>query len=294
MAKALDPTEAPRRFYGEELKRLREAAGLTQEALGKLVFCSGAYIGQIEQAIRNPQKDMPEYLDKVLGTDGHFQRLYEMVRKSSRYADYFIDVAELQSRAETISEFPPLLVPGLLQASGYARCLFEAAHPLRKPSEIEPMVALRVGRSELFDRANAPQYWAILDEAVLRRPVGGASVMRGQLVHLAELVRNRKAIIQVVPFSVGAVCADGQPALPHDVRRCAADGLLRGVVHGQPGGRSGAGRQVFAGLRSGQGRCVVAGGVPGPDRIGGGEPRECTESSGVRAVTAAATTTTTV
>ncbi|MFE5579920.1 Scr1 family TA system antitoxin-like transcriptional regulator [Kitasatospora sp. NPDC056531] len=203
MAKALGPTDAPRRFYGEELKRLREAAGLTQEALGKLVFCSGAYIGQIEAAIRNPQKDMSEYLDRVLKTDGHFQRIYEMVRKASRYEDYFIDAAELQSSAVTISEFSPLLVPGLMQTPGYARAVFEASHPLRKPVEIEPMVALRVSRSELLDNS-ALQYWAVLDEAILRRPVGGAPVMSGQLTYLAELIRSRRAIIQVVPLAAGA------------------------------------------------------------------------------------------
>ncbi|MFG2846012.1 Scr1 family TA system antitoxin-like transcriptional regulator [Kitasatospora sp. NPDC048296] len=202
MAKALDPTDAPRRFYGEELKRLREAAGLTQEALGKLVFCSAGYIGQIEAAIRNPQKDMSEYLDTVLKTDGHFQRIYEMVRKASRYEDYFVDAAELQEIAATISEFSPLLVPGLMQTPGYARALFEATHPLRKPAEIEPMVALRVSRSELLDKSTL-QYWAVLDEAVLRRPVGGGSVMCGQLAHLAELIRGRRVIIQVVPFFAG-------------------------------------------------------------------------------------------
>lgn len=204
MAKVFDPTEAARKYYGEELRRLREAAGLTQEGLGKEVFCTGAYICQMEAAVRKPQKDMSGYLDKALKTDGHFQRLYEMVRKSSLYEDYFIDVVELQSTATTISEFSPLLVPGLLQTADYARALFEAANPLRNSAEIEKLVALRMGRSELLDRSKAPQYWAILDEAVVRRPVGGAKAMCRQLGHLTKLIRDRKAIIQIVPFSEGA------------------------------------------------------------------------------------------
>ncbi|MFI6153235.1 Scr1 family TA system antitoxin-like transcriptional regulator [Kitasatospora sp. NPDC051170] len=203
MAKVFDPTEAARRYYGEELKRLREAAGLTQEGLAKRVYCSGAYIGQMEVAIRKPQKDMSKYLDQALDVGEHFQRLYEMVRKSSLYDDYFIDVVELQSEAETISEYSALLVPGLMQTPDYSRAVFEAANPLRKSAEIEQMVALRMSRSELFDRPKAVQYWAVLDEAAIRRRVGGAAVMCGQLAYLVELVRNRKAIVQVVPFAAG-------------------------------------------------------------------------------------------
>ncbi|MGW4893774.1 helix-turn-helix domain-containing protein [Kitasatospora sp. NPDC004240] len=204
MAKDFDPSDAPRGYYGAELRRLRELAGLTQDALGKLVFCSGAYIGQMEAAVRRPQEDLSRHLDKVLLTDGHFQRMYEMVRKSSRYADYFVHVNELQSTAKSISQFAPLLVPGLMQTPDYARALFEAAEPLRKAAENEEMVAARLARAKLLDQPKAPFYWAVLDEAVLRRPVGGHAVMAGQLKHLADLVRSRRVLLQVVPYETGA------------------------------------------------------------------------------------------
>ncbi|MET9399367.1 helix-turn-helix transcriptional regulator [Kitasatospora sp. NPDC002965] len=204
MAMELDPSRSPRAFWGEEIKRLREEAGLSQEALGKLLFCSGAYVGLLEGAVRNPQEDMSVRLDDVLGTGGHFLRVYEMYRKSSRYADYFRHAAELQGLALTISEFSPLLVPGLLQTPDYARALFESAQPLRKAAENEEMVAARMSRAELLDRKSAPMYWAVLDEAVLRRPVGGEAVMAGQLRYLAALFQARKALIQVVPLTAGA------------------------------------------------------------------------------------------
>ncbi|MFD0272281.1 Scr1 family TA system antitoxin-like transcriptional regulator [Kitasatospora sp. NPDC127111] len=204
MAVEHDPSHSPRAYYGAELRRLRELAGLSQEALGQLVFCSGGYIGQMEVAVRKPQEDLSKRLDQVLKTDGHFLRVYEMVRKSSRYADYFAHAVELQSMALTISEFSPLLVPGLLQAPDYARALFEAAQPLRKAADNEEMVAARIARYELLNRPNAPLYWVILDEAVLRRPVGGASVMVRQMSHLVELIQDRKVLIQVVPYSAGA------------------------------------------------------------------------------------------
>ncbi|MFD0347973.1 helix-turn-helix transcriptional regulator [Kitasatospora aburaviensis] len=186
------------------MRRLRELAGLSQEALGQLVFCSGGYIGQMEVAVRKPQEDLSKRLDEALKTDGHFLRVYQMVRKASRYPDFFADAAELQASAQSISEFGPLLVPGLLQTPDYARAVFESADPLRKAADAEALVAARVARSEILDRANAPLYWAVLDESVLRRPVGGSAVMFGQLRHLAELVLSRKALIQVVPFSAGA------------------------------------------------------------------------------------------
>ncbi|MFE7562160.1 Scr1 family TA system antitoxin-like transcriptional regulator [Kitasatospora sp. NPDC057500] len=204
MATDFSPSRSARAFWGQELRRLREEAGLSQDALGKLLFCSAAYVGQLETAVRNPQGDMSRRLDEILKTGGHFLRVYEMYRKASRYAEYFEHAAELQSMALTISEFSPLLVPGLLQTRDYARSLFESAQPLRKAAENEEMVAARLARSELLDRQNAPMYWAVLDEAVIRRPVGGAWVMAGQLRHLAGLVRARKALLQIVPFATGA------------------------------------------------------------------------------------------
>ncbi|MFJ3790441.1 Scr1 family TA system antitoxin-like transcriptional regulator [Kitasatospora sp. NPDC090091] len=204
MAMEHDPSHSPRVYYGTELRRLRELAGLSQEALGKLVFCSGGYIGQMEVAVRKPQEELSKRLDTVLMTDGHLLRVYEMVKRSSRYEEYFAAAAELQEMAEAISQFSPLLVPGLLQTPAYARALFEAAQPLKKAADIEAMVALRVGRSEILDRPTPPLYWAVLDEAALRRSVGGADVMSEQMTFLAGLVRARKAIVQVVPFSAGA------------------------------------------------------------------------------------------
>ncbi|MCG6497303.1 helix-turn-helix transcriptional regulator [Kitasatospora sp. A2-31] len=204
MAVEHDPSHSPRAYYGAELRRLREQAGLSQEALGQLVFCSGGYIGQMEVAVRKPQEDLSKRLDQVLKTDGHLLRVYEMVKRSSRYVDYFADVAELQSMARTISQSSPLLVPGLMQTPDYARALFESAQPLRKAADNEALVAARMARTELLEQSKAPQYWAVLDEAVLRRPVGGAAVMGAQMAHLGELIRSRKALIQVVPYSVGA------------------------------------------------------------------------------------------
>ncbi|GAA2137362.1 helix-turn-helix transcriptional regulator [Kitasatospora kazusensis] len=199
----LDPSESPQAFYGAEVRRLREAAGLSQDRLGELVFCSGAYIGQIEAATRKPQKDLSIRLDTVLRTDGHFSRLYPMVTRT-RFAEYFTAAAELQAIAQTISEYAPALVPGLLQTPEYAQAVFRAAQPLRSATDIGERVALRMERSQILDDPTRPMFWVVMDESVIRRPTGGAAVMCGQLSRLSNLVRDSRIIMQVLPFSAGA------------------------------------------------------------------------------------------
>ncbi|WP_371480954.1 Scr1 family TA system antitoxin-like transcriptional regulator [Kitasatospora sp. NBC_00315] len=201
--KDLDPAESPRSFYGSELRRLREAAGLTQERLGELVFSSGAYIGHLEAASRRPQLDMSEQLDQVLETGGYFARLYPMVTRS-RYPEYFVHVVELQTRAQSISSYCPALIQGLLQTPDYARAVFESAQPLRSVEETEVLVAARMARADILDGPTAPVLWTVLDEAIIRRPIGSAATMRDQLAHLVRLVRSRRLIVQVLPFSAGA------------------------------------------------------------------------------------------
>ncbi|MFJ5884229.1 Scr1 family TA system antitoxin-like transcriptional regulator [Kitasatospora cineracea] len=223
--KSLDPYESPRSFYGSELRRLREERGLSQERLGELVFCSGTYISQIEKAARRPQEDLSERFDSVLETGGHLARLYPLVTRTRpavysvvaadlravsqpvarmRFAEYFTTAAELQAVARTISSFSPTLVPGLLQTPEYARAVFRAAQPLRSAADIEDRVGLRMGRARIFDHPTGPLFWAVLDESVIRRPVGGAAVMAEQLFHLVELARENRIIVQVLPFSAGA------------------------------------------------------------------------------------------
>ncbi|WP_436789900.1 helix-turn-helix domain-containing protein [Yinghuangia sp. YIM S10712] len=198
-----DPLSSPRAFYGSELRRLREAAGLSQEQLGGVVFCSGAYIGQIEAAVRRPQEDMSERLDEVLGSDGLLLRLCRPANKSP-HAEHFADAAEWEQHALTISAFAPTLITGLLQTEGYSRAVFEAGLPWASPSEIEDRVRARSERAKLLYSPTRPKLWAILHESALRLPVGGPEVMREQLTHIIELARERRIIVQVLPTATGA------------------------------------------------------------------------------------------
>ncbi|MFE7753303.1 Scr1 family TA system antitoxin-like transcriptional regulator [Streptomyces sp. NPDC057428] len=185
------------------MRRLREAAAMSQGQLGERVFCSGSYIGMFEAAERRPQLDMSRVFDELLGSGEHLQRLCRLAR-TSRVAGYFADAAELQMRATSISEFAPMLVPGLLQTEAYARALTRASHPFAAADVVDGHVRARRERARLLDAPAAPVLWVILHEAALRVPVGGAVVMAEQLGHLARRARSLPGVVlQVLPFSAG-------------------------------------------------------------------------------------------
>lgn len=197
-------------FFGTELKRRREDAGLTQADLGHRVFVSGGYIGQFEQAIRKPQLDVAKRIDEVLQTDGFFERLWRKLIKDQPYTEYFAHVVELERLATEICEYAPTVVPGLLQTREYAQAVFLAGNPLAADEYIEELLKGRMARTRLLKDATRPVYWVVLHETVLRVQVGGPAVMAHQLDHIAALVRERKALVQVLPFTTGAHPAMGK------------------------------------------------------------------------------------
>jgi transcriptional regulator with XRE-family HTH domain len=198
--KGTDPYADPRAFYGSELRRLREAAGFSQEQLGERVFCSGTYVGQFENATRRPQPEVSKLLDEVLDSGEHLQRLCRLARKS-KVAEYFADAAELEKLAQTICEYAPVLVPGLLQTKSYARAITRAAMRFSPDEAVEENVTARMERQRILDAPTAPVLWEIIHEAVLQAPIGGPEVMRQQLLRIAELASRPRVVVQVLPFS---------------------------------------------------------------------------------------------
>ncbi|MEV0226043.1 helix-turn-helix transcriptional regulator [Streptomyces sp. NPDC050704] len=197
-------------FFGTELKRRREEAGFTQAELGSRVFVSGGYIGQFEQAIRKPQLDVARRIDELLQTDGFFERLWRKLIKDQPYTEYFAHVVELERLATEICEYAPAVVPGLLQTREYARAMFLAGNPLAADEYVEELVKGRMDRTQLLKDAARPVYWVVLHETVLRVQVGGPAVMPHQLDRVAAMARERKVLLQVLPFASGAHPAMGK------------------------------------------------------------------------------------
>ncbi|WP_086566984.1 MULTISPECIES: helix-turn-helix domain-containing protein [Streptomyces] len=200
-------------FFGSELKRRREAVGLSQQELGRRVFCSGAYIGQFETAVRKPQLDVAQRIDVELQTEGFFERMCTELINNSPYVNYFAETAYLQGLASTIHEFAPTFVPGLLQTEAYARGVFLGGFPFAPEDRIQTWITARLERARMLEHPTRPLLWVVLDECVIRRSIGGAGAMSEQLAHLVNLVEKRRIGVQVLPFGAGAPALGGALSL---------------------------------------------------------------------------------
>jgi transcriptional regulator with XRE-family HTH domain len=198
----------PEGVFGAELRYYRTAAGLSQAELGALVNVSDVVISKIETGERAPARGFAERLDAVpqLDTRAALGRLWKHLSKSARrqgYPGWFADWVPKEAEAATLRFFQPVIVPGLLQTEDYARTIFGTRFKATS-DEIDEQVAARMKRQEILERENPPGLWVILDEAVLRRPVGGRHVMCEQVNRLAEAARQPHIVMEIVPASVGA------------------------------------------------------------------------------------------
>ncbi|MGW6268109.1 helix-turn-helix domain-containing protein [Streptomyces sp. NPDC055060] len=201
--KDLDPSSNPRALLGCELRHARERKGISQEALGAPLFVSGSFIGQLESGTRRMHLEYARHFDEVLETGGFFTRNCQAVAKS-KYPDHFAEAAEAEAVATGIREYAPLLIPGLLQTEGYATAMFRSGRPTATSDVIDELVKARLERAHILRDPTTPLLWAVLDEASIRRVVGGPAVMAEALRHVAALGRRHRVIVQVMPFSAGA------------------------------------------------------------------------------------------
>ncbi|MEU5022996.1 helix-turn-helix domain-containing protein [Streptomyces milbemycinicus] len=192
----------PREKYGEELRLRRIAAGMTQEALSEIVVCSPTLISHWEAGRRLPRPDDAVRIDQALGTDGFFARWLEDLE--SKWTDHFAAVAELEQQATLVQQFALTLVPGVLQTPAYARALFSAYRPNHTAEELDEDVVIRTERARILDGPLNPVVWTLLDEAVLRRSVGGHQVMAEQLHKIADMAGAGRLRLHVLPYSAGA------------------------------------------------------------------------------------------
>ncbi|MGW1494043.1 helix-turn-helix domain-containing protein [Streptomyces sp. NPDC002402] len=204
--KDIDGSAGVPTFYGKELRWKREEAGLTLQQLVEGSFYGPSHLSEIERGERRMPAELAEHVDKALGTDGFFKRRCEDVRKAKRrgHASYFERVLEAEQHAETIEEWCPTLIPGLLQTDTYARAVVRSAHPLAPDDEVEEKVSARMARARLFeDDHRTPEYWAILPESLLRQPILPPEQTAEQLERIAALARRRRIVPQILPWNRG-------------------------------------------------------------------------------------------
>ncbi|MFF0060275.1 helix-turn-helix domain-containing protein [Streptomyces sp. NPDC005279] len=204
--KDIDGSASVPTFYGKELRWKREEAGLTLQQLVEGSFYGPSHLSEIERGARRMPAELAEHVDKALGTDGFFKRRCEDVRKAKRrgHASYFERVLEAEKHVESIEEWCPTLIPGLLQTDAYARAVVRATHPLAPDDEVEEKVSARMARARLFeDDHRSPEYWAILPESLLRQPILPPGAMAEQLEHITALARSHRILPQILPWNCG-------------------------------------------------------------------------------------------
>jgi transcriptional regulator with XRE-family HTH domain len=199
---------SPRRLFGAMVRHYRTQAGLSQDQLGARVYLTGDMVGKIETGQRTPSDQFIDACEAVteLATNGALRALRDQLRnhlKSGPYPGWFDRWPEAETTARTLRWFELVAVPGLLQTEDYARAML-STQVMATEEEIEDMVSARMERQATVSREKPPMLWVIMDEGVLRRPVGGTWVMKDQLRRLAEAARRPSIVLQVIPLSVGA------------------------------------------------------------------------------------------
>jgi transcriptional regulator with XRE-family HTH domain len=204
---------AVRMLLGARLRKLREAAGVSREDAGNAIRGSESKISRLELGrTGSKQRDISDLLDLYEVSEDERATLLAMMASANAPAwwqqhggavpDWLTDYLGLEQAAEVIRCYEVQFVPGLLQTREYARALFEADGD--PGLDTGPQVSVRMRRQQVLHRARPPRLWAVIDEAVLRRPIGGAAVMRAQLEHLIEMAQLSHVRIQVALFSAGS------------------------------------------------------------------------------------------
>jgi transcriptional regulator with XRE-family HTH domain len=212
-----------RMLLGGQLRRLREASGITLERAGYEIRASHSKMSRIELGrVSFKDRDVADLLTLYGVTDGHERdTLCALARQASGHGwwhsfsdilpNWFESYVGLERAADRIRTYQVQFVPGLLQSERYARAVVLLDHAGDPPDEVTRRVKLRMARQKLLTEPDAPELWAVVDDAALRRPIGGPRVMRDQLRHLLKIAALPNVTLQVIPFGAGGHAAAGGP-----------------------------------------------------------------------------------
>lgn len=212
---------ALRILLGAQLRRLREAKGISLAEAGHVIRASHSKISRLETGrVGFKDRDIADLLTRYGVLDEQereaLQALAQRANAPGWWHDYsdilpswFETYVGLEDAATQIRAYEVQFVPGLLQTQDYARAVTLLGHPDAPASEIARRVRLRMARQDVLSKEQPPNLWVVLDEAVLRRSVGGPDVMRGQMRHLMKAAEQPHVTIQVIPFQAGGHAAAG-------------------------------------------------------------------------------------
>jgi hypothetical protein len=207
------PTNRRRRL-GAELRRLREASGLTIDRVAEVLECSQSKVSRIETGqVSATPRDVRDMLELYRVDPARREAMVQIAREARQRGWWhkFVDVPDgvpayvgLETAATSIDVYMSLIVPALLQTADYAKAIIGAVRPDLPRAELDRRVELRMSRQALLDRDDPPELRVLLDEAVLRRPVGGPAVMAAQRRRLLEDAARPAVTIRVLEVEAGA------------------------------------------------------------------------------------------
>lgn len=210
-------------LLGAQLRRLRVAKDITREQAGYAIRASHAKISRLELGrVGFKERDVADLLTMYGVTDTEERApLLTLARQASapgwwhKYGDllpnWFQVYVGLEEAASIVRTYEVQFIPGLLQSPEYARAVIMLVHGAAAADEVDRRVALRMARQQRLNRPDAPTLWAVMDEAVLRRPIGGPQVLRAQIDHLLDAVEMPNVKLQIMPFERGGHAAAGGP-----------------------------------------------------------------------------------
>ncbi|MGW0952703.1 helix-turn-helix domain-containing protein [Streptomyces sp. NPDC002545] len=194
------------RAVGKQVKLLRERAGMTQKELGDRLGYGEDLISSLERGRRTPQPEFLDAADDLLGATGLLKATKEDVERAKtrarvRHPAWFRDYARLEAEAVEVNDYSSHDIPGLFQTERRARALYRMRKPLLDEETIEQRVTSRLARQEILTQWPSPMVTAVIEESVLRRPIGGWEVHKEQLGQLLVLGGLRSVELQVMPMA---------------------------------------------------------------------------------------------
>ncbi|WP_084265946.1 helix-turn-helix domain-containing protein [Actinomadura macra] len=195
---------SPVEYFGAELRAHRESVGLSRPQLAEKLGYTPQWIGQIESGQNGPSEDFAKDCDTCFKTNGTFYRIWEWTQRFGRLAVLppgFPDFIEREAKADLMHIFEAMVITGLFQTPEYA---YEVLRLGKASEAVEQLVATRMERQSILKCATPPHIVAIFDEGAIRRPVGNADVMGGQVQHLISVAELPHVTLQIVPTAKGA------------------------------------------------------------------------------------------
>jgi transcriptional regulator with XRE-family HTH domain len=199
-ARTLTPDASPKHHFGSEVRRAREAKGMSQTDLGELVPCDKATVSRVENGFTMPDEAFAVACDTAFPEmGGWFWRFWKDSRGwGSAFTPALREFADYEAEALTLRTFEHSVIPGLLQTDNYAREVL-SRHPHVTPDQVTERVAARLKRQEILDRDDPAVFWVLIDERILYREIGSPKVMADQLERLMDLARRPSITVQLVP-----------------------------------------------------------------------------------------------